>query len=335
MSYTIFISIASYQDPLLKETLCSAYENAAKKENLRFGVCEQSHSGIDMKSLSFSNLIKYELIDPVMAKGPCWARSRIQHFLEDEDYYLQIDSHTIFTKGWDQILIKYLNWIEGILKNSCVITGYPRAFKPNQDLSEFKLNTAFKETLGLTFREEKIFEDGHYSMQKSFPASTKKPAKGLLVAAGFIFAKAKFVRDIPYDSKLYFHGEELSLALRLFTKGWHVTHIPRVPIFHLYTDVNNLLRKLHWDPEDEKNRLIKWNELDKKSKARLSDLINGNLDGDFGLGSIRTIKEFGQICGLDLLKKEITDFNLATDQFPFFEIESKKQPFKEIEINNL
>ena len=125
MNNKIFISIASYQDPLLKETLCSAYENAEEKENLRFGVCEQSNLGIDLASISFANLIQYELIDPVIAKGPCWARSRIQNFIDNEDFYLQIDSHTIFTKGWDQILIQYHNWIEKVLISNFVITGYP------------------------------------------------------------------------------------------------------------------------------------------------------------------------------------------------------------------
>ena len=93
---TIFISIASYQDPLLLETLCSAYENAESKDNLRFGVCEQAEVGIDLPSINFKDQIEYELLHPVMAKGPCWARARVQKYFKNEEYYLQIDSHTIF-----------------------------------------------------------------------------------------------------------------------------------------------------------------------------------------------------------------------------------------------
>jgi len=334
MSKKIFISVASYQDPLLLETLCSAYENAENKDALVFGVCEQADSGIDIQSINFKNQIKYELLDPVMAKGPCWARARIQQLMTDEEYFLQIDSHTIFTKSWDKILLNYHSWLEKCLENNFVITGYPRGFKPNKELTSFELNTAYKETLGITFREKRIFEDGYYSMQKSFPANTELPARGLLIAGGFIFAKKAFVTLIPYDPKFYFHGEELSVALRLYTNMWDVVHIPRIPLFHLYTDVENMIRKLHWDPEDEKNRAIKWNELDRLSKSRLGQLINQKLEPPFNLGSLRSIKDFGVLSGVDLINKKIIDEEVATNSFCFEEIQSKTEPFHSIDFEN-
>ena len=153
-------------------------------------------------------------------------------------------------------------------------------------------------------------------MQKSYPANTDLPVQGLLIAGGFIFSKTAFSKKIPYDPKLYFHGEELSLALRLFTHGWSVTHIPRVPIFHLYTDVKNLVRKLHWNEEDEKHRAIKWNELDKLSKSRLTDLIFSRVEEPFGLGAKRSVQEFINICGIDLFNKEVIDIDIATNNFP-------------------
>ena len=335
MSKKIFISVASYQDPLLLETLCSAYENAENKDALIFGVCEQADSGIDIQSINFKNQIKYELLDPVMAKGPCWARARVQQLMTDEEYFLQIDSHTIFTKSWDKILLNYHSWLEKCLENNFVITGYPRGFKPNKELTSFELNTAYKETLGITFREKRMFEDGYYSMQKSFPANTELPARGLLIAGGFIFAKKAFVTLIPYDPKFYFHGEELSVALRLYTNMWDVVHIPRIPLFHLYTDVENMIRKLHWDPEDEKNRAIKWNELDRLSKSRLGQLINQKLEPPFGLGSLRSVKDFGVLSGVDLINKKIVDEEVATNSFCFEEIESKIQPFHSIDFKNV
>ena len=334
MSKKIFISVASYQDPLLLETLCSAYKNAENKDALIFGVCEQAEIGIDVQSIDFKDQIKYELLDPVMAKGPCWARARIQHQITNEEYFLQIDSHTIFAKDWDKILLNYHSWLEICLKNNFVITGYPRGFKPNKELTNFELNTAYKKTLGITFREKRMFEDGYYSMQKSFPTNTELPAKGLLVAGGFIFAKKEFVNLIPYDPKFYFHGEELSLALRLYTNMWDIVHIPRVPLFHLYTDVDNMIRKLHWNPEDEANRAIKWNELDRLSKARLGDLINNKLEAPFGLGTLRPIDDFQILSGVDLRNKKIIDEDVATNSFCFEEIQSETDPFHLINFEN-
>ena len=44
----IFISIASYQDPLLESTIISAYESSKNPENLVFGVCDQSSYPLDI-----------------------------------------------------------------------------------------------------------------------------------------------------------------------------------------------------------------------------------------------------------------------------------------------
>ena len=112
------------------------------------------------------------------------------------------------------------------------------------------------------------------------------------MAAGCIFTRGRFVEDIPYDPNYYFYGEELSMALRAFTHGFSFFHIPDVPLFHLYTDVSNIPRKLHWDPEDDKNRAIKWNELEKKSLDRLDDLFAENIEGSMGLGSERSLDDY-------------------------------------------
>ena len=49
----IFLSISSYKDPLLVNTLRSAYENAYHKENIVFAVVDQSESRLDLEELSF------------------------------------------------------------------------------------------------------------------------------------------------------------------------------------------------------------------------------------------------------------------------------------------
>ena len=330
----IFISVASYQDPLLLETLCSAYINAKYKENLIFGVCEQSNNGIDIDSLVFKNQVRYELVDPVMSKGACWARSRVQHFFQDEDFFLQIDSHTIFSENWDHILLKSYFWIKENMQDNFVITGYPREFKPNEDLTSFKLDTSSKITWGIALQEDKIFEDGHYSGQRSYPSEVTTPLKGYLVAAGFIFSNGNFVKQIPYDPKFYFHGEELSIALRLFTNNWNVAYIPEAPLFHFYTDINNLTRKLHWDKEDEKYRVENWMHLDKKSKSRLTDLVSNKLNQPFGLGEAKSIKEFGEKSGIDLINKKILDLNLATKSGSFEEINSDSSPYNKTYLEN-
>ena len=61
----------------------------------------------DIIAIKFKAKIHYEHIDPIISKGPCWARTDCRVFIKDEDYFFQIDSHTQFDKDWDEILIKY------------------------------------------------------------------------------------------------------------------------------------------------------------------------------------------------------------------------------------
>lgn len=126
----IFISIAAYRDVLLKNTLIEAYNKADNKDSLVFGVFEQNYSeeALDLSALPFANQIRYKLITPEEARGVSYARQQIQLLLyKDEDYFMQIDSHTLFNQGWDSYLLK--NFLE--LKKyheKPVLTAYPNSF---------------------------------------------------------------------------------------------------------------------------------------------------------------------------------------------------------------
>ena len=165
----IFISIASYQDPLLKATINSAFNKADCPENLIFGICDQSNEPLDTESFSFSDQIKCEHIDPKISEGPCWARKRVQHFYNNEDYYFQIDSHMQFEQGWDSYFIGYIQKIKSVgteYHQKPIITCYPRAFEViDADKEIFELDSQEKRALTLVLKEDSIFIKRCFSSQ--------------------------------------------------------------------------------------------------------------------------------------------------------------------------
>ena len=251
---SIFISIASYQDPLLASTIFSAYDKAHNKNELIFSICDQSDNPIEIEKISFADQIHYEHVDPLFSKGPCWARHRAQSFFNDEDFFLQIDSHTQFAENWDIIFIEQLIKISSIKSKDDyfkkpIITSYPRSFEIiDFEKGVFGLHGEDKRTQVILYRKDSLFLSGSFSRQIGMPTESNDITHAILVAAGCIFTKGSFVREIPYDPNYYFYGEELSLALRSFTRGFSFFHIPDTPLFHLYTDTTNFKRKLHWDP---------------------------------------------------------------------------------------
>lgn len=332
---SIFISIASYQDPLLVSTIFSAYDNAENKNDLIFSICDQSDNGIQVNEIAFSDQIHYDHVDPVFAKGPCWARHRAQSFFNEEDFFLQVDSHTLFAPKWDSIFIAQLEKISANQKNDDyfkkpIITSYPRSFKVlDFEKGLFELNTGDKHTQVMTYKKDSIFLKGSFSRQNGIPTKHNDITHAILIAAGCIFTRGSFIKEIPYDPNYYFYGEELSMALRAFTHGYSFFHIPDAPLFHLYTDTNNLTRKLHWDPEDEEKRAVKWTELDKKSLNRLDNLFAGKVEEPLNLGDERSLEDYSLISGIDLKNRIVLDFEKATKSNFLESLDWKISPFKQ------
>ena len=316
---SIFISIASYQDPLLVSTIFSAYENAENKNDLIFSICDQSDNTIDINGVTFSDQIHYDHVDPLFSKGPCWARHRAQSFFNEEDFFLQVDSHTQFAPEWDSIFIKQLEKISANQEideyfKKPIITSYPRSFKVlDFEKGLFELHTGDKHTQVITYRKDSLFLKGSFSRQIGIPTKHTDITHAILLAAGCIFTKGAFVKEIPYDPNYYFYGEELSLAMRAFTNGYSFFHIPDVPLFHLYTDTSDIPRKLHWDPEDDQKRAVKWTELDKKSLNRLDDLFADKVEEPLSLGKERSLEDYALISGMDLKNNLVLDIEKATE----------------------
>jgi len=326
----IFISIASYQDLLLPITINSAFTNAKFKENLRFGIIDQCKVKLDFSKAKVKNQITYIHIDPKDARGPCWARSLAQTLISDEEYFLQVDSHTTFEKDWDVYLIEYLKTLKKN-NNNPVISAYPRGFEiVDFDKKIFKkVQENDHSTHVMVLDKEKTFKDGYFSMQKGLPSQSKSIYKGFLISAGFLFGERNMVEDVPYDPNLYFEGEETTMALRLFTNGYDIFHIPKIPLFHCYVDYSNeAKRPMHWNEEENKDRTVQWQSLQARSKERINRIITGGIKGSFGLGTNRTLDEYKDFCGIDIKNRKIIDNDKAFNFKKLFELDWKNTPKK-------
>ena len=103
----IFVQIASYRDPELIPTVLDLVDKAKNPESLRIVVAWQHDDNETLEPIK--HLIEYMDIPYVESKGVCWARNLIQQQYQNEDYYLQLDSHHRFIKNWDiEIINNYV-----------------------------------------------------------------------------------------------------------------------------------------------------------------------------------------------------------------------------------
>jgi hypothetical protein len=130
-----------------------------------------------------------------------------------------------------------------------------------------------------------------------------------LIAGGCLFGPGHLVERVPYDPGLYFSGEECSLALRLWTSGYNLFHIPDMPLYHQYI---GKYRSKHWaDKMVEHNSAIKWHELSNLSKQRVNRVTTGKDLGVYGIGTKRTLQQYADFSGIDYVRQVYTEKNIS------------------------
>ena len=297
---SIFVSVASYCDPVLPFTLRRAVATAAAPQRLHFGVVDQSprgaaavaHPGGDCRLSQVQIAVEH-------ARGPCWARAIAMSLHDGEDWFLQLDAHMDFDPGWDARLVAQARAL-GAPGRPLVISTYPEAFRLVD--GQPRRAPLTHGVLAQVLRPGAAFDAGHPVLPfEAHPVETRSPLPAFHLGAGCLFAPGRIVQQFPYDPWLYFHGEEQALALRLYTHGWDLFHMPELPIHHQYNESGPgaPARPLHWDTAHDAARETGWWTLEQRARARLAALVAGADLGAYGLGSVRTLADFAAFSGID------------------------------------
>lgn len=299
MSNKIFISIASYRDPELERTVKSAIDNAKCPENLYFGIVLQEMEKSE-PNLSWIPNLKIVKMHPRDAKGAGYARAKAMELYDNEDYYLQIDSHTLFEKNWDAICIDQLTKAQEISKNNKIILSYfPPPFHIQENGTITIVKTSKDQPPYPTKQIPKLTKRNEWTAQRvKFSDKDKKmPEISTTILAGFIFTTGNIVKEVPYDPEISFFGEEICFAVRAWTRGWDIYSPSEVILYHFYS--RNGYKKI-W--KDKNIRKLSWKEIEDFSKDKQKRVLCGIEEGIFGLGNYRHIRAYEKMTGIDFKK---------------------------------
>ncbi len=301
----IFIQIASYRDPELIPTINSCLENAKYPENLVFGICNQYNPKDDFNIGEFENDKRFKILNIPYSesKGVCWARNQVQQLYDEEDYTLQIDSHMRFEKDWDETLIGMIKQLQDIGIPKPLLTGYVSSYDPNND-PEGRVRVPWRMAFDKFIPEGAVF-----FLPETIPnwEDIDLPVPARFYSAHFCFTLGSFAKEVQHNPDFYFHGEEISIAVRAFTHGYDLFHPHRVVLWHEYTRNG---RVKQWDDDKE------WWKLNEKSHLLNRRLfgMDGELqeghDGKYGLGNLRTLRDYEKYAGLLFEKRAVQDYTL-------------------------
>ncbi len=309
---SIFIQIASYRDPELIPTLKNCLENAKNPENLVFGICRQYHPDDTFDNLSeYEKDNRFRIINVLYneAKGVCWARNQVQQLYNGEDYTLQIDSHMRFEKNWDETLIDMLESLKNNGYDKPLLTSYVSSYNPQND-PEGRVTVPWRMVFDRFIPEGAVF-----FLPEVIPnwESLSEPIPARFYSAHFCFTIGKFSEEVQHNPDFYFHGEEISIAVRAYTHGYDLFHPHKVIIWHEYTRNG---RTKHWDDDKE------WWKLNEKAHSLNRQLfaMDGSVrdghEGKYGFGTIRTLRDYEKYAGILFEKRGVQKYTLDKNYPP-------------------
>ena len=289
----IFISIASYRDPELEHTIKSAIDNADHPTRLNFGIV---HQGTDkeMPDLSWLNNKKVISMHPRDAMGVGFARSKAMDLYDNEEYFLQIDSHIQFVDGWDTKLINQLQMAQKKSKNNkIIISAFPGMYIRESNQAVL---VGFHKGNEMTYPCKQVLsrrKNGAWaSARVEFESEDNTPEQSNTVLAGFIFTTGNIIKEIPYDPEISFFGEELCFAVRAWTNGWDIYSPKEFILYHFYG--RNGYKKV-W--KDNNVRKISWTDIEARSEEKQKRVLCGIEEGIYGLNNVRSIEEYEKLVG--------------------------------------
>lgn len=301
----IFVSVANYRDSETTHTLRDLFASAKHPERVFAGVFSQVVPGEDDDCLADyrphgapEGHVRELRAHAADSLGACWARSRIlEELLQGEEFVLQVDSHSRFEPGWDERLLERLGRCPS---PRALLSAYP----PSYDLPDTRhrsppsgIAANVWDQMGILILKSRMFDEQD---------PPKAPVPGAFIAAGFLFGPAAAFREVPYDPHLYFHGEEISMSVRLWTHGWDLFAPGEVLLYHDYSADRGRAR--NW--EDRRD----WVQINMRSFGRVRHLLGIEPSRDpvvlreierYGLGTARTLAEYEEFADIDFAKLSI------------------------------
>lgn len=321
---TIFVAIPSYRDIEIFPTIQSLIETSAFPQRIYIGVVfqvdttnanevEQFTSGKEYTTYLFNKYqwneqtnLRTITLDYRHATGPCYARHLAQSLHRGEDYILQIDSHMRFRPNWDTYLIHQLDY-QCPEPSMSVLTTYPPNYDPPygpgvhaETRGTILVPWKFDKKDGMLRQKGRLLND-----QLSSNSNSNIPCH--LFAAGFNFFQSSLLDLCPYDGKLHglFFGEEISMAVRLYTHGVDLYAPPMTVCYHKWE--RNALRKPSTASSSTNGTDEEDNNPTRLGREASLNVVRSQLRGTGrGLGAVRTVKQFQDAIGVDFETRELS-----------------------------
>jgi len=286
----VFVSIASYCDGEIFNTLKNLYKYCSNTERITVCVNLQDTEEVynKLKSFNYSNL-NIIFTKKEDALGVVVARNKIKDQVTNEPYFLQIDSHSRFKKDWDLILINQYNSLE---EPKVILTCYPNEYHV-PDEEEKYLELEYNAPLKIKrFQIPESLVDNRCRATNYDSHKELTPFKAQWCGAGFLFTRSEWLKEVRIPNNIRFTGEEDFQTFISFLKGWNLRTLTEAVVWHNY----NYKESVNDEPYREHNNTYL---IDDSSVELLNEAL-------FKKGYERSIEELEAYFNITLKKPSTT-----------------------------
>ena len=241
----IFVSICSYQDPLLPHTIKSMLQTKSNRNNVVYSIFEQTRYEDSLACtepvLVSRDDVIYKRIDPEYSDGCVWARYiNMLNITNEYDFIYQVDSHMLHDMNWDRALIEdYKRAMDMCETNKVIITGSCKSFVIQEKDGEIKTYPCHEENDACqvkyyTIDPDTLIPDVHGD---NIP-STDMPRPAFHIMAGNFFTHVDWIDNVGLDPKVFFVGEEVMMTMMSYAAGYKMFHHSKMVSYHLENTSN-------------------------------------------------------------------------------------------------
>jgi hypothetical protein len=270
----ILVSIANYCDTEFYSTVFSLWDQAKNKDSLYFSIVSEDKKEYDLSFIPKDQLLYRHFDVSEYRGGVCWARNLATQVDVDYDYFIQFDSHTQASSGWDILAIERYEKLN--TNNEKFIIAYAPADYEIMSDGSVNFDAASKVSMygflfselvpGFKFPGYRVLEMGH--VVRSYWAT-----------CCYLFAPKEWIDEVGISKDESFNTEEFCLSLRTYAKDWKIYSIGTRDVFHnqSHRQANGSATRETLRPWADDRKESYWAHVE-ESTNRLSALMSGQLD---------------------------------------------------------
>jgi hypothetical protein len=338
---TIFIGIPAFNEEDVHITIRTALGKAKSPKRVHIGIVLHYPNG-DYPDLTMYPNVEVIAIDDKVGLGTGLTRDLACSLYKGEDYYLQIDAHTVFKPNWDEILIKNYKELKKTVDKPIISTYVPywyRDRKTGQPLTMFgtadfdaPCETMWSlvvkgnpRALGMEdperYREFTYGIEGIESPAACVADFSKSNYEEQYVFAGhFMFTTAKYLEEVPFDPLTTYH-EENSYPMRAWTRGYRIFNMKDHALWtrEMYTKGRDVPNSWKSTIEIKHEDGVSFRDKVTEGTLRNKDILTGKVLGIWGAPTQELLDEYEKASGInykEIYKKMYEAVEEFGDKYP-------------------